>query len=423
MSRAPASPATAHTRSVLLADCDVFYVQLARMADPAGAGAAPLLIVGGTAESRGVVCSASYEVRAFGVRSGMPIARAVRLCPTAMCVPVPRRMCAQKSREIVRVLERFAPEVQPASPDEAYLELTSAMSTVYRGRSLEDIAHQIRRAVFDETRIRLSLGGGSNRLVAKLAVERAKPRPGSDGTGVFVVPPGDESAFVASVRLADIPGIGPKLQERLGRMGWRDVRDVLPCDEATLERCVGERLGRWLYAMIRGIDESAVERRTVAKSISRENTFPADRTADAALRRELLALTDVAVADLREAGYTTRTISVRVKDANFTIRRASRSVPEPLTTYQAIAPIATDLLARLRSTRRGPVRLIGVSLSQLEGTGAGAQLAFFDRESGGGEGETAKQRAVADAVDHLRAHLGRGAIGFGDAGLTRSPDR
>src|SRR5579872_5680271 len=131
-------------RTVLLADCDVFYVQLARLADPDGVGRTPLLIVGGTAESRGVVCSASYEVRAFGVRSGMPIARAVRLCPQATCVPVPRRLTGVKSREILRVLERFAPSVESASPDEAYVDLTTAMETVYRGRPLESIAYELR---------------------------------------------------------------------------------------------------------------------------------------------------------------------------------------------------------------------------------------------------------------------------------------
>ena len=411
----------ARARSVLLADCNVFYVQLARMADPHGAGAAKLLIVGGTAESRGVVCSASYEARAFGVRSGMPIARAVRLCPAATCVPVPRKLCAEKSREIVRVLDRFAPDVEPASPDESYLELTSAMDTVYRGRSLEDVAFEVRRAVLDETNIRLSLGGGTNRLVAKLAVERAKPRPGSGGTGVYVVAPGDEAAFVATVALSDIPGVGPKLQERLARLGWRQVRDILPYDVPTLEGCVGARTGRWLYAVARGIDHSAVTRRPYVKVMSRETTFPRDLVADAALRRELLELTDVAVADLRSAGYTARTISVRLRDADFKTRRASRTVAEPLTTYQAIAPIAVELLARLRAARRAPARLIGVALSHLGAGGLREQLALFDGAAAGGESDG--QRAVADAVDKLRARHGRHAIGFGDVGLSHERDR
>jgi DNA polymerase-4 len=402
---------------VLLADCDVFYVQLARLADPEGAGSAPLLIVGGTAESRGVVCSASYEVRAFGVRSGMPIARAVRLCPGAMCVPVPRKLCTQKSREVVRVLQRYAPAVQSASPDEAYLELTSAMGTVYRGRTLDAVAHDIRHAVLAETQIRISLGGGTNRLVAKLAVERAKPRPGTPGQGVYVVAPGDEAVFTGTFSLADLPGVGPKFQERLARVGWRDVRDVVPHELSTLERLAGRRQGRWLYAIIRGIDDSPVQGRGAAKSIGHETTFPRDVASDTELRRTLLALADNAVSDLRQSGYAARTITVRVKDADFVLRAASRTVPFPLTTYQAVAPIAGELLRRLRIARRVPVRLVGVNLSQLTPDGGADQLVLF--ESGGAESETPKQRRIAAAVDHLRSRLGRDVIGFGETGIAR----
>jgi DNA polymerase IV len=418
--RLPASaPAQLH-RSVLLADCDVFYVQLARLADPEGVGRVPLLIVGGTAESRGVVCSASYEVRSFGVRSGMPISRALRLCPQALSVPIPRKLCTQKSREVVRVLGRFAPAVQSASPDEAYLELTSAMDTVYRGRELEAVARDIRRAVYDETQIRISLGGGTNRLVAKLAVERAKPRPGTDGQGVHVVAPGDEGAFVATFRLAELPGIGPKFQERLARVGWRDVSDVLPHELRALQRVAGARQGQWLYDVVRGIDDSAVQGGGPPKSISHETTFPRDVASDAALRRTLLVLTDGAVTDLRHRGYSARTINVRIKDADFVIRRASRTLPSALTTYQAIAPIVGDLLRRLRAARRVPARLVGVSLSQLTQGGGADQLALFDSASA--EMETSKQRQLAAAVDHLRSRLGRDVIGFGPTGMGRHDD-
>jgi DNA polymerase-4 len=413
----PIRPPSLPRRSVLLADCDVFYVQLARLADPDGAGRVPLLIVGGTAESRGVVCSASYEVRAYGVRSAMPISRAVRLCPDAMCVPVPRKMCTQKSREIVRVLQRFAPAVQSASPDEAYLELTTAMGTVYRGRTLDDIAHEVRRAVLDETQIRISLGGGTNRLVAKLAVERAKPRPGTDARGVHIIPPGDEGAFLETCTLAEIPGIGPKFQERLARVGWRDVRDVLPHDRQTLARVAGERQGRWLHDVVRGIDASAVHSRGGSKSISHETTFSRDLSNDDELRKLLLVLSDSAVWDLRAAGYACRTISVRLKDADFVIRRASRTLPSGLTTYQAVAPIAVELLKRLRAARRVPARLVGVSLSQLIHERAGDQLALFGDAPG--DIETPAQRRVAAAVDRLRSRLGRDMIGFGPVGMSR----
>jgi len=154
---------------VLLADADAFYVAVARLVDPGGAGREPLLIVGGTRGSRGVVCSASYEARAFGVRSAMPIAQAVRLCPRAMCVPIPRGACGEKSAEIRRVLERWAPVVEGASIDEWYLDLAGT-EALYGKETLAGTAQRIRRAVRRETGLAISLGGGTSKLIAKLPV-------------------------------------------------------------------------------------------------------------------------------------------------------------------------------------------------------------------------------------------------------------
>src|SRR5215218_5971187 len=153
-------------RRILLADADAFYVAVARMVDPQGAGKAKLLIVGGSAESRGVVCSASYETRRFGVRSAMPISRALRLCPDAMCVPVPRKACSTKSHEIRTVLERFAPVVEGASIDEWYLDL-GGTEKLYEGESLAMTAHRIRTEVVKQTKLSVSIGGGTSKLVAK----------------------------------------------------------------------------------------------------------------------------------------------------------------------------------------------------------------------------------------------------------------
>src|SRR4051812_5826123 len=139
-------------RRILLADADAFFVAVARMVDPDGAGKEPLLIVGGTRESRGVVCSASYEARKFGVRSAMPISRALRLCPNAMCVPVPRRACGEKSHEIRAVLERYAPMVEGASIDEWYMDL-SGTEGVYKNEPLADTAKRIRDSVTDATKL------------------------------------------------------------------------------------------------------------------------------------------------------------------------------------------------------------------------------------------------------------------------------
>src|ERR671922_1790397 len=153
----------ASPRRILLADADAFYVAVARLVDPEGAGKAPLLIVGGTRESRGVVCSASYEARKYGVRSAMSIAHALRLCPDAMCVPVPRKACGRKSAEIRAVLERFAPIVEGASIDEWYMDL-SGTEGVYRHEPLAATAERIRDAVRKTTGITLSIGGGTNKL-------------------------------------------------------------------------------------------------------------------------------------------------------------------------------------------------------------------------------------------------------------------
>ena len=228
-------------RRILLADADAFYVAVARALDPEGAGRAALLIVGGSRESRGVVCSASYETRKFGVRSAMPIARALRLCPDALCVPVPRKACAQKSGEIRQVLEQFTPIVEGASIDEWYLDL-SGTEGVYRHEPLAATAQRIRAAVHQATGLTLSIGGGVNKLIAKLAVARAKP------DGVLIVEPGAEEAFLRSCTLAEIPLVGPKLQARLQARGLITVEDVFPHDVGTLRQRGGlsAREATWL---------------------------------------------------------------------------------------------------------------------------------------------------------------------------------
>src|SRR5688500_14671266 len=220
-------------RRILLADADAFFVAVARMVDPDGAGRAPMLIVGGSRESRGVVCSASYETRKFGVRSAMPISRALRLCPDAMCVPVPRKACSVKSSEIRAVLDRYAPVVEGASIDEWYMDLAGTEG-VYHHEPLATTAHRMRDAVRAETGLSVSIGGGTNKLVAKLAVERAKPKPGTGADGVHIVPPGSEAEFLRTFQLAEIPMVGPKFQERLASLGMTTVPDVLQYDLPTL---------------------------------------------------------------------------------------------------------------------------------------------------------------------------------------------
>jgi DNA polymerase-4 len=396
------------SRRILLADADAFYVAVARMVDPEGAGRAELLIVGGTRESRGVVCSASYETRRFGVRSAMPISRALRLCPGAMCVPVPGGACSRKHREIRAVLDRFAPVVESASIDEWYLDL-GGTEALYHNEPLANTGRRMRDVVREETQISVSFGGGTSKLVAKLAVERAKPKPGSGATGVHVVEQGHESEFLATFSLAELPMVGPKFQERLAKLGMRTVRDVLPYDEATLARWVGDREGEWLYRRVRGIDQSEVESHGEAKSISRDETFSEDIASDDDLHRELLALVTRAASDLRADGLTARTITVRIRDFDFRTRSASRTLPRGVIADRVIHGVAKGLLAKLRSSRPVPARLLGVALSSLATDPDADQLALFEGAAAGPE-ETERDRALARAVDRLRERFGADGI-------------
>jgi len=394
-------------RRILLADADAFFVAVARMVDPEGAGKAPLLIVGGTRESRGVVCSASYEARKYGVRSAMPIARALRLCPQAMCVPVPRRACSEKSRQIRAVLDRFAPIVEGASVDEWYLDL-GGTEGLYANEPLAVTAARIRGAVVAATSLSVSIGGGTTKLVAKLAVERAKPKPGSGATGVHVVAPGDEARFLATFDLADIPMIGPRFQERLAKLGMRKVTDVLQYDAATLAQWLGSREASWLYDRVRGIDHGEVERHGDAKSISRDETFSFDIDDDDALARELLALVTRAAADLRGDALSARTISVRIRDHDFKTRRASRTLDAPVISDRVILEVARRLLAKLRKARRVPARLLGVGLSSLALDATADQLTLFERNAE--FTETDRDRVIARTIDRVRAKFGEKGI-------------
>jgi DNA polymerase-4 len=392
----------------LLADADAFFVAVARMVDPEGAGKEPLLIVGGTRESRGVVCSASYEARKFGVRSAMPISRALRLCPRAMCVPVPRRACGEKSREIRAVLETYAPLVEGASIDEWYMDL-GGTEGLYHHEPLAVTAARIRDAVVERTTLSVSIGGGTSKLVAKLAVERAKPKPGSGATGVHVVSEGEEAAFLETFDLANIPHIGPRFQERLAKLGMRRVTDVVQYDVATLRQWLSEREAVWLYNRVRGIDHGDVESHGEAKSISRDETFPVDIDEDDDLARELLALVTRAATDLRADGLAARTITVRIRDRDFKTRQASRTLKAAVISDRVILEVARALLAKLRAARRIPARLLGVGLSSLTMDASATQLTFFETRDRKTE-ETDRDRVLAHAVDRVRAR-------FGDKGL------
>ena len=385
---------------ILLVDCDAFYVQVARLEDPEGAGKAKLLIVGGTPTGRGVVTSASYEARQYGVRSAMPTAQALRLCPGAMVVPVPRGVTVERSREVRAVLEDLSPVVQAASIDEFYLDLTGT-ERLFGQESLEDTAWRIRNEVLKRTRISVSLGAGTRRVIAKLATTRAKP------AGVHVVPAGAEQEFLNELELADLPGVGPSLVDALRKRGLVRVQDAMDVQSEWLEKWFGKRRGAWLYRRIRGIDGSAVDPAERRKSISSERTFFRDLESDEDLERRLLELAGSVGSTLRRKDFRARTITVKLRDHDFRTRQHSRTVPEAIESNAAIYDLARTLLGELRRTRRVPARLLGVGLSGLVGPDEAHQLGLFVEP---GAGETERDRSVSRVVDELEQRFGRGAV-------------
>lgn len=388
-------------RRILLVDCDQFFVQCARLADPEGAGREALLLVGGTSAQRGVVTSASYATREFGVRSGMPTARALRLCPQAKVVPVPRALCGEKSRAVRVVLERFAPVVEPASIDEAYLDLAGT-ERLYHDEPIAETARRIQAAVLEETDIVVSIGGGTSKLVAKLAVGRAKP------AGVHIVEPGAEQAFLSAFRLSDLPGVGPVFADELRALGLATVPQALCLDEQTMMRRLGDRRGAWLFRWIRGDDQRRVDSRQEARQLSRDETFAQDIDDDRMLERELLALVVRLGRDLRSDGVRARTITVRIRDADFRNRSAGRTLDQPLESDRAIYRTARELLTRLRAARRIPARLLSVAASQLTDGDGAQQLGLFAGETT--TGETERDRRLARLADSVRDRFGPDAI-------------
>lgn len=393
-------PQSSRERRILLVDCDAFFVQVARLEDPDGAGRAPLLIVGGSATGRGVVTSASYEAREYGVRSAMPTARALRLCPDATVVGVPRGAVSRRSREVRSVLEELAPVVQAASVDEFYLDLTGT-ERLFHGEALEDTAWRIRREVLERTGISVSLGGGTRRVIAKLATSFAKP------AGVHVVPPGGEQEFLRPLELSDLPGVGPSLLKELERRGLVTVDDALGVQKEWLQRWLGKRRGAWLYRRVRGIDESAVDPDERRKSISKERTFSDDVTDDRELEGRLIELAVGVGTVLRRKGFRARTITVKLRDHDFTTRQHSRTVPEPIESNAALTEAARELLAELREQRPVAARLVGVGVSGLIPADRAHQLGLFDDDVAG---ETDRDRSVSRVVDTLADRFGDGAL-------------
>ena len=263
--------------------------------------------------------------------------------------------------------------------------------------SLEVTAHRIRAAVLEATRISVSIGGGTRRMIAKLASGRAKPE------GVLLVPPGKEAEFMKGLDLADIPGVGPALVEALRKKGLVRIEDALGVEQAWLERWFGSGRASWLYRRMRGLDTSRVDPREPRRSISSERTFFQDLKSDEDLERVLLRLCRSVTHSLRKAGFRARTITVKLRDADFKTRSRSRTVAEPIETEAATYRIARNLLSELRSRRRTPARLLGVGLTNLGSGDDRLQIGFFEKED---RLEGPRERTLDHVVDGLRERFG-----------------
>lgn len=388
---------------ILHVDMDAFYAAVAVRGRPDLAGR-PVVVGGGP--ERGVVLSASYEARAFGVRSAMPSARARRLCPNAVFVRPDFAAYTEVSRSVMAVFRSITPLVQPLSLDEAFLDVSGALKRL--GATPTGIAESIRAQVEDEQGITCSVGVAPTMFTAKLASRVAKP------DGVHVVPADDVRGFLHPLPVGALWGVGERTEEILGRHGIATVADVVAAGLPTLKRAVGEAHAAHLFALAHGVDERRVDPHGREKSAGAEETFAADIADPVVLRRELLRLSERAARMLRRRGRRGRTVAVKIRFSDFTTITRSRTLPAPTDLARDIYATAGDLLDAVDDRR--PVRLLGVRAEQLvPADRAPEQGLLGDPEYGWSDAER--------AVDQARSRFGIAAVRpaslLGDADPTR----
>ena len=371
---------------ILHVDLDAFYASVEVLKDPSLAGKP--VVVGG-AGTRGVVMSASYEARRFGIHSAMPAVRARRLCPDAVFVPPDFEAYRAHSNRFREVLLSYTPTVEPIALDEAFLDVGGA------GRLFGEparIGERIREDVRHDIGVRCSVGVAPNKLVAKLASRTAKP------DGLVRVDAGDVAAFLDPLPADALWGVGDRTLEVLHKLGVKTVGDLGRTPSAVLGRLIGEQHARDLHALARGIDERDVVPYEPPKSVSHEETFDADLDAEEDLLREALALSHKVAARLREDGYRARTVILKVRLANFTTLTRSRTLAAPTDLAADLYRVATELYRGLPGARRR-VRLLGVQATGLVPAGA-EQLALMRGE---------RWSEVERALDRIGRRFGRGS--------------
>jgi DNA polymerase IV len=378
-------------RQILHVDMDAFFAAIEQRDFPALRGR-PVL-VGGGADQRGVVATASYEARPFGCRSAMPTAQALKLCPDAVLVRGRMEVYAAESRTIRAIFEHFTPEVEPLSIDEAFLDVTGSQRLFGSG---VEIARRIKAAIVAETRLTASIGVAPNKFLAKLASDLDKP------DGLTVVPAEGVEGFLAPLPIRRLWGAGPRVQARFAELGVATFADAWPLSVERLEAAFGEH-GREFYRLLRGIDERPVEPDRDAKSISHEQTFARDVRDVDRLRLVLLEQTERVAQRLRAEGRLARTVTLKIRSGRFETLTRRSTLPQPTDRTDHFWATAKTLFEAWRRERFFPVRLIGMGVSGLRPRD-GAQLDLF-------ADETAVRQAKLDAVaDEIRRRFGKEAL-------------
>jgi DNA polymerase IV len=375
---------------VLHVDMDAFFASVTLLRHPELRDR-PVIIGGGP---RGVVLSATYEARAFGVHSAMPVARARRLCPAAVVLPPERHRYSEVSTRVMALLRDITPLVAPLSVDEAFLDVAGARRLL--GTPLE-IAERIRARVLAEEGLTCSVGVAPTMFVAKIASTRSKP------DGLMVVPADKVLTFLHQLPTSALWGVGQATGATLDRLGLRTIGDIADCPLPTLRRALGQAAAAHLHALAHGRDGRSVEPESTEVSVSAEHTLAVDTADQAVLGRELLRLSGQVARRLRAKGRVTRTIGVKIRLSDFSTFTRARTLREPTDVSQEIYRAALALFTESGLAGKA-VRLIGVRAANLGDAGdTSHQLAFDEPTAGWSE--------LDRATDAASLRFGVGAVG------------
>ncbi len=380
------------TRRIMHIDLDAFFVSVEQTLNPELQGKP--VVVGGKRDRRGVVASASYEARAFGLHAGMPLVTACRLCPQATFIEGSFPKYRDASQRFMSILADFSPYLEPVGLDEAYLEITGFESI---HGSIHQMAVAIKQRIKGELGLCASVGIASGKVVAKVAAELSKP------DGLLEVATGKEPSFLAPLPISKLPGIGSKGERILNGLGINTIGQLAALPLAKLKRHFGAS-GEFLHRYANGIDDRKIEPPAAAKSISRETTFGDDIKDRARLEATLRYLSERVGSELRQRGKQTRCVTLKLRYADFTTITRSHTLRQSGNSDQTIFDTGRQLLKRALSQDRRPARLIGIGVSNL--TEPGRQLDMLDASA-------LRLEQLNKVIDRIRQKYGFTAIQTG----------